>query len=708
MTVSSTTTKTSYAGNGSTLAFSCPFYFIANADLKVTVRSATGTEIVKTLTTHYTVTGAGVSAGGTVTMVTAPAAGETLVLQRNVALTQEVDYQANDPFPANTHEQALDKLTMEAQQINEAVGRSLKISTTNTMTSTEFTVDAAARANKVLGFDSAGELSVAQELGNYRSAWASGTSYVQRDIVKDGSNSNIYICVTAHTASGTTPISSNADVAKWGLLVDAATASASSTSAAASAATATTQAGIATTQAATATTQASNASTSATSAASSATGASGSASSALASYNDFRGQYYGNLSANPTLDPLGNAIGTGDLYFNTTTNVMMVYSGSAWVAAYASSSGALLGANNLADVASAATARTNLGLGALATAASATVAQGGTGQTTLAANAVLIGNGTGAVAAVAPSTVGNVMTSNGTAWTSAAPSATVAQGGTGAATLAANAVLIGNGTSAVTAVAPSTAGNVLTSTGSAWASTAPTSTGINLQTFTSSGTWTKPSLAAGSRVLIQAWAGGGSGSKTTAGGGIGGGGGGYNERWLSLSAMGATETITIGAGGTAVTTNASGNNGGNSSAGSLITGYAGAGGAAGGGVGGGGQLGAASGTTAGSPAIMASTTTNICSGFVVQVNNIFVGQAGYPGVLHGGGTATASVWGGAGGGFAGSGGATSSFGGNGGAGNLTTSGVAGSQPGGGGGGTNTGTSSGAGGAGQIIITVFPA
>jgi hypothetical protein len=52
---------------------------------------------------------------------------------------------------------------------------------------------------------------------------------------------------------------------------------------------------------------------------------------------------------------------------------------------------------------------------------------------------------------------------------------TVAQGGTGAATLTANAVLIGNGTSAVTAVAPSTAGNVLTSNGTTWASTAPSS-----------------------------------------------------------------------------------------------------------------------------------------------------------------------------------------------------------------------------------------
>ena len=49
----------------------------------------------------------------------------------------------------------------------------------------------------------------------------------------------------------------------------------------------------------------------------------------------------------------------------------------------------------------------------------------------------------------------------------------VANGGTGATTLTANNVLLGNGTSAPQAVAPSTSGNVLTSDGTTWASTAP-------------------------------------------------------------------------------------------------------------------------------------------------------------------------------------------------------------------------------------------
>lgn len=51
------------------------------------------------------------------------------------------------------------------------------------------------------------------------------------------------------------------------------------------------------------------------------------------------------------------------------------------------------------------------------------VGNGGTGATTLTANAVLIGNGTSAVSAVAPGTLGNVLTSNGTTWTSAAAAA---------------------------------------------------------------------------------------------------------------------------------------------------------------------------------------------------------------------------------------------------------------------------------------------
>lgn len=287
MTVSSTTSKVSYSGNGSTVAFSVTFYFLAASHLKVVIRSSNGTETVKTLGTHYTVAGDGDPAGGIVTMLTAPASGETIVISRNVPLTQVTDYQANDPFPAETHEAALDKLTQINQQIQEELTRAIKLSVSNTMTSTEFTVGASARANKVLGFDSAGELAVTQEIGTYRGNWASGTAYQQRDIIKDTSNANIYICVTAHTSSGSQPISSNTDSAKWALLVDAASATAAQAAAeAAQAAAETAQAAaeLAETNAETAETNAetaeTNAETAATNAASSASAAATSATNA--------------------------------------------------------------------------------------------------------------------------------------------------------------------------------------------------------------------------------------------------------------------------------------------------------------------------------------------------------------------------------------------------------------------------------------------
>jgi hypothetical protein len=93
-----------------------------------------------------------------------------------------------------------------------------------------------------------------------------------------------------------------------------------------------------------------------------ASNAASSASSALSSLNSFKGQYYGPLSSNPALDPLGNPVGVGDLYLNTTVPEMRVYDGAAWVAAYVSLGDALLSANNLSELTDASVARTNLGL----------------------------------------------------------------------------------------------------------------------------------------------------------------------------------------------------------------------------------------------------------------------------------------------------------------------------------------------------------
>ena len=229
MTVSSTTVKNSYSANGSTTSFAYAFYIAAATELKVYIRSSTGTETLKTYNTHYTLTNIGVAGGGNVVFKTSPsdytpASGETVVVQRVVPLTQATDYVENDPFPAATHEAALDKLTYVAQQLQEEVDRSLKLSVTNTMTSTEFTTSATDRASKILAFDSSGELSVTTELGTWKGNWAASTAYNLRDMVKQNSASDsstyksVYICTTAHTSTGSY-LTQN-DTSNWSVLVD--------------------------------------------------------------------------------------------------------------------------------------------------------------------------------------------------------------------------------------------------------------------------------------------------------------------------------------------------------------------------------------------------------------------------------------------------------------------------------------------------------
>ncbi len=334
MTISSTTVKNSYSGNGTLDTFNYTFKVFAAADLQVIIRDASATETVKTLTTHYTVTGAGSASGGTIVFTTGniPTATETVVIRRASPQTQAIDYIANDPFPAESHEEGLDRSMMAIQQLQEEVDRSIKLSRTNTMNNTEFAVGSTARAGKIFGFDDNGELVVSQELGTFKGNWSASTTFSARDIVKDTSNNNIYLCNTGHTSSGSQPISTNTDVAKWDLLVDAASATTSATNAATSATNASTSETNAATSATTATTKASEASTSATNAATSATSAETAKTAAEtaqaaaeAALDNFDDRFLGAKASDPTLDNDGNALKDGALYFNTTDDVMKVY-----------------------------------------------------------------------------------------------------------------------------------------------------------------------------------------------------------------------------------------------------------------------------------------------------------------------------------------------------------------------------------------------
>ena len=335
MTVSSTTVKNSYSGNGSTTQFAYGYKIFADSDLIVIIRvNSTGAETVKSLGTHYNVSGAGDASGGNVTFTSGnvPASGQTVVIIREVPQTQAIDYIANDPFPAESHEEGLDRATMTTQQVQEELNRSLKISRTNTMTSTEFTVGATDRANKILSFDSSGELAVTQELGTFKgnSATTTTAAYVVRDIVKSTTTAqlnNIYICIQASPVG-----TALTNTSYWTLIVDAVSAATSATAAASSASTASTKATESAASASTASTKASEASTSASTASTKASEASTSATNAEAAFDSFDDRYLGAKSSEPSTDNDGNALITGALYFNSTSNQFFVRTATpAWI-----------------------------------------------------------------------------------------------------------------------------------------------------------------------------------------------------------------------------------------------------------------------------------------------------------------------------------------------------------------------------------------
>ena len=335
MTVSTTIIKNFHNGNGSTTNFAYQFRILEDTDLLVIIRTnSTGAEATKTLSTHYTVAGAGDASGGSITFTAGnvPASGETVVIRRNVPQTQAIDYIANDPFPAETHEEGLDRATMVAQQVGEESDRSIKLSRTNTMTSTEFTVGATERAGKILAFDSSGELSVTQELGSFKgnSATTTTAAYAIRDIVKSTTTAqlnNIYICIQA------SPIGTAlTNTSYWVLIVDAVSAAASAATATAKAAEAVTaqNAAVVAQNASVAakdlSVTAKNESVTAKNAAETAQTA------AEAAFDSFDDRYLGAKSSAPSTDNDGNALLTGALYFNSSSNQIFSWTGSAWEA----------------------------------------------------------------------------------------------------------------------------------------------------------------------------------------------------------------------------------------------------------------------------------------------------------------------------------------------------------------------------------------
>lgn len=132
MSLSDLDVKQLYTGNGSTQAFAIPHALVSSTGTSSTEVAVylvdetvvPATETLQTLTTHYTLTGG--PPVTTVNMLIAPTASQKLLIKRAIALTQPLTLSTNGPYPAASHELALDRLIAQIQLVDESTKRAVK------------------------------------------------------------------------------------------------------------------------------------------------------------------------------------------------------------------------------------------------------------------------------------------------------------------------------------------------------------------------------------------------------------------------------------------------------------------------------------------------------------------------------------------------------------------------------------------------------
>ena len=298
-------TQNTYTGNGSTTNYSFTFPYLEETDIKVTLGGV--------LTTAYTLANA-----TTVSFTSAPGNGVAIRIYRETnADTPQATFFAGSAIRA---QDLNDNFSQVLYNTQETIARRLD-STGGTMSGV---LDMG--TNKIINLGTP-----------TNNADASTKAYVDSTIGTAGgfaSAASASASAAATSASNASTSATNSSTSASASATSAAASLASQTAAAASQSAAASSASTASTQASNAATSASNAATSATNASNSATSAASSAASALAAFDSFDDRYLGAKATDPTVDNDGDPLNAGDLYYNTTSSVMKVYTGTVWVVAY--------------------------------------------------------------------------------------------------------------------------------------------------------------------------------------------------------------------------------------------------------------------------------------------------------------------------------------------------------------------------------------
>jgi len=153
VTVTNTTRRITYPGDGAASSFAVPFRIVLDAHVTVAVLDAAGVTTVKALTTDYTYTGAGLNSGTVNWVSVLPATGETVIIERIVPLTQLLDLINTGAYLPKNTEDELDLLMMAIQQVDEAVSAAAATTLTEFTLATRPLASAAFYSKSIMVFD---------------------------------------------------------------------------------------------------------------------------------------------------------------------------------------------------------------------------------------------------------------------------------------------------------------------------------------------------------------------------------------------------------------------------------------------------------------------------------------------------------------------------------------------------------------------------
>lgn len=157
VSITSESNRNAYLGDGATDTYTYSFKIFSATDLDVKIEDDEGEITTLVYPTDFTITGVGLTTGGTITLTAGDLdAGFKIVIRRIRPITQTTSIRNETTYYASTHENTFDKLVMIDQQQQEQIDRSLKLADTAIASEFDPTLPALLEANHTLVVNSTG------------------------------------------------------------------------------------------------------------------------------------------------------------------------------------------------------------------------------------------------------------------------------------------------------------------------------------------------------------------------------------------------------------------------------------------------------------------------------------------------------------------------------------------------------------------------